>query len=485
MNAGSPPRISRRSFIRTLGAGALVVGFNTTTGSWVTAAQAQAGTGFDWLPPLDGTLHLDEATRAEYAQDFGDIVREQPLAVLKPGSVRDIKRLINFARHRDIRIVGRGRGHSAFGQAQSQGGVVIDISTLQTLHAIEGDRADVEAGIRWNTLLEATLARGLMPPALTDYIGQTVGGTLSVGGVGGMMHRYGAQVDNVLELEVVTGKGQIVTCSEKKRRDLFEAALAGQGQVAVIVRATIKLVPAPERIRVFNLIYPDLTTMTSETVRLMDDGRFDYLEGFSIPQPGGAWIHLLQAGSYYTSPANPDDTALLRGLSDIRAAMQVEDLRLWEFASRVPLSYPKQPHPWIDLILPYPDVDAFVASVEQTLKPLVAGDSFTILLYPVKPGRITRPLFRAPASEHAFGFGILRFTPNDEQAVAQALAYNRVLFEQCRELGGTHYPISAVHLEREDWERHYGEAFSTLAAAKRRYDPYAIIASGPDIFAAR
>jgi cytokinin dehydrogenase len=482
MHAERTPPISRRSLVRTLGMGTLVLGFDAVAGSWVTSAQAPASAQFDKLPKLDGSLHLDETTRAQYAQDFGSIVSQQPLAVLKPGSVGDIRRILLFARRHGIRIVGRGRGHTTFGQAQLRAGIVIDISTLQTIHSITNHEADVDAGLRWNTLLQATLNRGLMPPALTDYIGQTVGGTLSVGGVGGMMYRHGAQIDNVLELQVITGNGRIVVCSERRHCDLFEAALAGQGQVAVIVRAKIRLVPAPERIRVLNLIYTDLATMTAEATRLMEDERFQYLEGFAFPVPEGRWGHLLQAGTYYTPPVQPDDTVLLAGLHDVRSALQIEDLSFWDFASRVPLDFPVQPHPWIDLMLPYPAVDTFVGQVQQTLKPLAEGDRFSILLIPMKPSRFARPLFRAPKSDSAFGFGILRFMPDDKPAVAKALTYNRMLFDQCRDAGGTHYPISAVRLAREDWKRHYGDEFGRLAAAKCRYDPHNVIGSGPDIF---
>lgn len=41
----------------------------------------------------------------------------------------------------------------------------------------------------------------------------TAGGTLSVGGFGNTTYRYGAQVDNVEEIDVFAGNGDIVTCS--------------------------------------------------------------------------------------------------------------------------------------------------------------------------------------------------------------------------------------------------------------------------------
>jgi cytokinin dehydrogenase len=118
-------------------------------------------------------------------------VFEQPLAVLKPGSVRGIGRIIRFARHNGIRIVGRGKSHTVYAQSQVPAGVVIDMSALATIYAIAPDHIIVDAGICWHDLLKATLEQGLMPPVLPDYIGQMVGGTLSVGGIGGRWRRFG------------------------------------------------------------------------------------------------------------------------------------------------------------------------------------------------------------------------------------------------------------------------------------------------------
>ncbi len=482
MHTDTQPQLGRRQFVKTLANGALVVGFNTVTGAWVTSAPAASERTLLNVPPLDGTLYIDEATRNEYGQDFGQIVFEQPLAVLKPGSMRDISRMIHFARRHNIRVVGRGRGHTVFGQSQAPAGIVIDVGALTTIHTIDNDRAVVDVGARWHTLLQATLDRGLRPPVLTDYIGQSVGGTLSVGGIGGTMYRDGAQVDNVLELVVVTGEGQIVRCSQHKQRGLFEAALAGQGQCAVIVRATIKLVPAHTNIRVFNLIYADLETMTDETTRLMDEERFDFFEGWALPQGDGQFVYMMQAGSSYTLSDAPDNAALLKGLHDIRAALHIEDTSFWAWASRVPLELPRQPHPWIDLILPYPAINQFVQHVERTLTPLASDDTFSILLIPMRTDRFSRPLFRAPDAPHAFGFGILRSSPYDADVLEQIVAFNATLFDHALSLHGTHYPISAVRLDHRDWQRHYGAQWDRLVTAKRRYDPDNVLASGPDIF---
>ena len=130
-------------------------------------------------------LRTDAGARTAVADDFGHLVHRRPVAVLEPGSVEDIARLIRFARRHGIGVAARGEGHAAFGQAQVRGGVVIDMGRLARVHSVGATSADVDAGVTWRTLLDHTLPRGLVPPALTDYQDLSVGGTLSVGGIGG------------------------------------------------------------------------------------------------------------------------------------------------------------------------------------------------------------------------------------------------------------------------------------------------------------
>ncbi len=72
---------------------------------------------------------------------------------------------------------------------------------------VQHDKIVVDAGAKWSEVLAATLPQGKTPPVLCDYLELSVGGTIVVGGVGGTTSRYGVQADNVLEMDVVTGKG--------------------------------------------------------------------------------------------------------------------------------------------------------------------------------------------------------------------------------------------------------------------------------------
>ena len=95
----------------------------------------------------------------------------------------------------------------------------------------------------------------------------------------------------------------------------------------------------------------------------------------------------------------------------------------------------------------------------------------------------------------AGGFSVIYRATHAEQGTPAAvkvlnpelsvLAFNRRLYDRCRELGGSSYPISAVRLDVDDWKAHYGEQWDRLRAAKRRYDGGDVLASGPDVLGRR
>jgi FAD/FMN-containing dehydrogenase len=225
--------LCRRAFVRSLAASAVVLGFDWTARSWVTSAQPYPAP-FDALPRLEGRLLLDEDTRSAFASDFGRILYRTPVAVLKPGSVQDVVEMVRFANRHALPIAMRGSDHSMFGQSQVDAGIVIDSSSLDSIRIMETEptpAVEVGCGARWGAVLDAANEFKLTPPVNVDWMTLTVGGTLATGGIGGTTWRDGFQTDHVLELQVVTGDGQLVTCSDRRNNDLFHAVLCGMGHV--------------------------------------------------------------------------------------------------------------------------------------------------------------------------------------------------------------------------------------------------------------
>ncbi|KAJ4782220.1 Cytokinin dehydrogenase 1 [Rhynchospora pubera] len=242
---------------------------------------------------ISSEITTDPNITASFATDFGNLFNRTPGAVFFPSSPNDIATLISFSytSTTPFHISQRGLGHSTYGQTLVPDGILIDMSSLgrtnhNRINVTNGPipYADVGAEQIWIDVLNATLKHDLMPRVLTDYLSLTVGGTLSNAGISGRAFMHGPQISNVYELDVITGTGEIVTCSRESNPDLFFAVLGGLGQFGVITRARIPLEPAQKRVRWLELFYTDIKVLTSDEEKLISTGNslsgiIDYMEG--------------------------------------------------------------------------------------------------------------------------------------------------------------------------------------------------------------
>ncbi|MEO8906321.1 MAG: FAD-binding protein [Polyangiaceae bacterium] len=482
--------VSRRSVVAGLGA-AVVSGFDPTSRSWMSVAQ---GATLDPTPHLDGTLSTDPGTVAGYAVDAGNIVHKTPWAVLRPGSVADISKMIVFCRRHGIKVSARGQGHTTYGQSQVAAGLVVDMGSLSQIHSISAAGADVDAGLTWRQLVTASVPLGLKPPVLTGYINLSIGGTLSVGGVSST-NTQGCQVDRVKELEVVTGEGLVKRCSLTQNRDLFEAVLAGLGQCGIITRAIIEMVPAKASARTYFLTYNSNADFFADFRELLRRGEFDDLYNIWVPDANGALVYQLNAVKFFDPASPPNDAHLTRNLRINASTVTTQDDSFLNYALRVDavIDFLTQIglwtgvlHPWFDVWLPDAAVEKYVGEVIPSLTPEDVGPTGFALLFATKASKLTRPFLRVPAcSEYVFLFDILTAAPAPGPNPAfqtKMLARNRKLFDKARLVGGTRYPIGSIEFSRVDWLLQYGLSYLAFKALKLRYDPSGILTPGPGIF---
>jgi FAD/FMN-containing dehydrogenase len=439
---------------------------------------------------IDGELGTDIADRIAVADDFGHAVRRVPLAVLRPRSPADIATVVRFANDNGLSVAPRGRGHATGGQAQVSDGIVVDMCTLSGVSQVRTDRAVVAGGTLWRAVVDATVRRGRTPVVLTDYLDLTVGATLAAGGISGASHRCGTQVDHVLELEVVTGLGEVLRCAPDHNRSLFHAVLAGRGQCGIITEAVLRLVPAPPRTRFRLLPYADVHALIHDQRRIAEQLRFDHIEGHAVLEATGTWHYLLGAASFHDGTAMPDDARLLADLTHNRAAQRVHEMSYVGFLNRLD-PYESQlratgewhdAHPWWGGFLPDSVTDDFVADVMAAQRPADIGASGSALLFPVGT-TCTAPLLRLPDEPTAFHFALQRTIPADDKATLTAMTTaNRALYERMRAVGGTEYPVGTVPVTPREWPGHYGAAWPDFVAAKQRHDPRHVLTPGQGVF---
>ncbi|MFF0203336.1 FAD-binding protein [Streptomyces sp. NPDC005017] len=442
------------------------------------------GNPFGAVPALDGELRFDQAALEAAATDFGGLVHQQPAAVLRPGSAEDVAAMVRHCRERGLKVAGRGQGHSTNGQAQVPSGLVVELGSLNTIE-IHEDTAVVGSGVVWSDLVRASMSHGLTPPAFTDYLELSVGGTLSAGGLGGQIVRHGRQVDNVLEVQVVTGEGEIKTCSATVHPDLFRAVLGGLGQCGIITRATLSLVPAPDSVRHYVLTYSTVEAMTAQQAVLAQDGRFDYLVGQALPTPDG-WTYMIEAASYDGTAA--DDARLTDDLEP--ATVEAQDVPYFDFLNRLAPAVEafkgmgewQRPHPWYDSFLPASTVNAVVTKTLAGLKPGALGATAVVLLYPVLTAKCRTPLPVMPDGDLVYLFSLLKTASPGADSAEEMVAANRDQHDTTREAGGRWYPIGSVPLTQDDWVHHFGSFWDEFRTARHRYDPDGILTPGQRIF---
>ncbi len=493
----STNNIDRRGFLQATGSGAaaLIIGYSGEAQAWVTGA-AQGGEPFEHVPALDGELLTDEAARLARGTDLGNLIFNTPAAVLRPGSVDDVAKMVKFCAGHGISVSARGQGHATHGQAQAKAGLVIDMSTLSAVREIGSGFAVVDGGTTWLQLLGQTLAQGQTPPVLTGFIGLSVGGTLSMGGISGMAYNKGVQVQHVLALTVVTGRGKVEECSETRNRRLFEAVLAGQGQCGIIVSAKLKLVPAKQRATDLSLRYNDVQRFQDDMRTLVYRGEFDMVWG-TARQDATGWFYELNTTSFYTAPEAPDVTHMIRGLAYEPGSLVQADGTYFDYHLRVDgfigflrsiNLFDNVMHPWFDAFLPDSEFADYVDGVVSNFQPDDVGTFGFVLFFPLLTSTITRPLFRLPDEELVYLFDVLtaRDIPGyDADFAANKRARNNTWFELARCLGGTRYPIGTLDFSPGDWRRHYGSAWGGFKAAKQKFDPQNILTPGPGIFPRR
>ena len=219
----------------------------------------------------------DPSERLAYAYDNSR--RESlPDGVALPTTRDQVQALVRACLAHRVSVVARGRGTNTTGASVPiHGGVVVSFERMNRIVDVRpGDRcAVVEPGVLNGDLQAALKPHGLFwPPDPTSAAYSTIGGNLACNAGGPRAVKYGASRDNVLALTAVTGAGELIQCGSATTKgatgyDLQRLLVGSEGTLALIVEATLKLIPlAPER-RAVRALYRDVSSAAQAVARLM------------------------------------------------------------------------------------------------------------------------------------------------------------------------------------------------------------------------
>ncbi|GJM88420.1 hypothetical protein PR202_ga04479 [Eleusine coracana subsp. coracana] len=436
---------------------------------------------------LDGHFSFHDLSAA--ARDFGNLSSFMPAAVLHPGSVDDIVKIVRhvflMGERSMLTVAARGHGHSLRGQSQAARGIVIKMESLQSVrmqvHSGTSPYVDASGGELWINVLHETLKYGLAPKSWTDYLHLTIGGTLSNAGVSGQAFRHGPQISNVNELDIVTGRGDIITCSPEQNSDLFHAVLGGLGQFGIITRARIALDRAPKMDR-----HPEQLEIIVQPTGSLWASHFE---------SDGIVLFCLEMAKNY----NPEEAEnmeqevknILTQLRYIPGSLFHTDVTYIEFLDRVHSSEVKLrakgmwevPHPWLNLLIPRSSIHKFAREVFGKI--LKDSSSGPILLYPVTKLRWDNRTSVVVPDEEVFylvAFLSSALSSSGPHSIEGTLSLNKRILEYSDKASIRAKQYLPNYNSKQEWKAHYEARWETFQRRKNAYDPFAILAPGQRIF---
>jgi FAD/FMN-containing dehydrogenase len=191
---------------------------------------------------LRGSLCLPGEPGYEQARTIWNaMIDRRPALVVRAAGANDVMRAVEFARQHGLRLAVRGGGHNIAGNAVCDGGLMLDLTPMKSVHVDPTRRtARVEPGVTLADLDRETQAFGLATPVGINSTTGIAGLTLGAG-FGWISRTYGLSIDNLISADVVTADGKLVQASEDHDPDLFWAIRGGGGNFGVVTSFEFKL----------------------------------------------------------------------------------------------------------------------------------------------------------------------------------------------------------------------------------------------------
>ncbi|WAO87413.1 FAD-binding PCMH-type domain-containing protein [Fusarium falciforme] len=455
-------------------------------------------------------------------EDFPCSGAGYPSYVAEVATAKHVKAAVDFARKRNVRLVVRSSGHDYLGRSVGSGALSIWTHHLNKIQyhkgqfklsgsgkTIRGDAITAGAGTAMLDLYNVAAQNGR---TVVGGGAKTVGlgGYVTGGGHSILAPHYGLAADNVLEMEVVTPNGDIITVNEDRHSDLFWAIRGGGGSTfGVLTSVTVMTHPSKKLTMVSFMAFTlpqapfalDLVTWaTSQIPYLSDSGLSGYLMA-TVDSPPPVPI-----------PGLPEKVAGLMGktiILDTQDTTKINKIfkplnetiqKRWP--GQVTLLVLTQPYDsfaaWysenfddgqaggsVYLISRLLDKDTLTKDLDalaDALKPILINDGW-LGTYMVagkgvnkaKPrggGNAVHPAWRKAYIHaiHWLGWG---YPPFDETAEGRTRKILNDRFQALRELtpGGGSYMNEGFPFE-EDWQHTFwGDNYERLLKIKRKVDP--------------
>jgi FAD/FMN-containing dehydrogenase len=150
----------------------------------------------------------------------------------------------------------------------------LDTSGLTGVLSVDPETrtADVAGMCTYEDLVAATLPYGLSPLVVPQLKTITLGGAVSGLGIESASFRNGLPHESVLEMDILTGAGDLLTASREQHSDLFRAFPNSYGTLGYSTRLRIELEPVAPFVSLRHVRFRSLPAMVAAMERIIDTG---------------------------------------------------------------------------------------------------------------------------------------------------------------------------------------------------------------------
>lgn len=187
---------------------------------------------------------------------WNGMIDKRPGLVARCTGAADVGDAIRFAREHHMRLSVRGGGHNIAGTALCNGGLLVDLSPMRSVHVDpEAGLARVGPGCTWADVDRETQAFGQAVPSgivsTTGVAGLTLGG-----GFGWLTRRWGLTCDHLVSADVVTPDGRFLKVTEEAHPELLWALRGGGGNFGVVTSFQFRTRPLGPQVFAGMRLYP-------------------------------------------------------------------------------------------------------------------------------------------------------------------------------------------------------------------------------------
>lgn len=158
----------------------------------------------------------------------------------------------------------------------------IDVSDLNEIISIDPKKriCVAEPGVTFVDLVTATMRHNLVPMIVPELKTITIGGAVAGCSIESMSYKYGGFHDSCLEYEVITAKGNVLTCTpNNKNKLLFQMVHGTFGTLGIISRLKFRLIPAKPFVKVTYGKYGSLEDYKSAIWKHFKERDVDFMDG--------------------------------------------------------------------------------------------------------------------------------------------------------------------------------------------------------------